>query len=198
MAKKVKSFAVDEEIYEAVFSMFKQNYVDVNISYCLNKYLKELLSYLRAIEGELKKNSGFDVPMSFIIESVTREPMFSFLESTPAPGMDESPLQIKVKEFQRKYDTDVKKYPDQVAKYDVAAIDSNVPSSKVIKYIVKAVIEELRTGGKVPDDRYGEILRETGGKGLQKKMREKVAPVFEKIDPDLKDVIKRVRKRGRK
>jgi hypothetical protein len=186
MAKKVKSFAVDEEIYEAVFGMFKQNYVDVNISYCLNKYLKELLSYLQAIEGELKRNSELDVPMSFVIESVTREPLFSFLDSTPAQGMNESPLQIRVKEFQRKYDTDVKKYPEQAAKYDINAIDGNVPSSKFLKAIVKSVIEELTTLGKLPDDRYTEIVREVGGKGLQKKIREDIAPKFAKIDPTIK------------
>jgi len=186
MTKKVKSFAVDEEIYEAVFSMFKQNYVDVNISYCLNKYLKELLYYFRAIEGELKKSSELDVPMSFIIESVAREPLFSFLESTPAPGMDESPSQIKVKEFQRKYDTEIKKYPEQAGKYNINAIDGNVPSSKFLKAIVKSVIEELTTLGKLPDDRYTEIVREAGGKGLQKKIREDIAPKFAKIDPTIK------------
>ncbi|MBA4390620.1 MAG: hypothetical protein C0399_06765 [Syntrophus sp. (in: bacteria)] len=183
MAKKVKSFAVDEEIYEAVSGMFKQNYVDVNISYCLNKYLKELLTYLRAIENELNRTPELDVTMSFIIDSITRNPLFEVLDSTPAPGMAESPLRARVLEFQGKYDTNVKKYPDQVAKYDVGAIDDNVPSAKVIKYIVKAVIEELTTKGPVPDDRHTELARETGGKSLQKKFREKIVPVLNKIDP---------------
>jgi hypothetical protein len=183
MPKKVKSFALEEEIYEDVSSLFKENYVDVNISYCVNKYLKELQSYLRSIEKELKGSSVFDVPMSYIIEQVTREPIFPVLSATGVPGMTESPLRSRVIEFQGKYDTNVKKYPDQVIKYDVNAIDDNVPSSHVIKYIVKAVIEELSTKGPMSVDRGREIAREIGGKPLEKKLREKIAPAFDKIDP---------------
>jgi hypothetical protein len=183
MPKKVKSFALEEEIYEDVSTLFKENYVDVNISYCVNKYLKELQSYLRAIEKELKGSSTFDVPMSYIIEQVTREPIFPLWGTTAVPGMTESPLHSRVAEFQGKYDINVKKYPDQVVKYDVSAIDDNVPSSQVIKFIVKAVIEQLTTKGPLSVDRGGEIAREIGGKGLEKKLREKVVPAFDRIDP---------------
>lgn len=183
MPKKVKSFALEEEIYEDVSSLFKENYVDVNISYCVNKYLKELQSYLRAIQKELKAYSAFDVPMSYIIEEVAREPIFPMLSTSTVPGMTESPLHSSVMEFQKKYDTNIKKYPEKVTQYDVNAIDENVPSSHVIKYIVKAVIDELTTKGPMPVDRAREIAREIGGKPLEKKLREKIAPALDKIDP---------------
>ncbi len=192
MPKKVKSFALEEEIYEDVSSLFKENYVDVNISYCVNKYLKELQSYLRSIEKELKDTSGFDVPMSYIIEQVTREPIFPVLSATVHTGMSESPLHGKVMEFQRNYDTKIKRYPEKAIQFDVNAIDDNVPALKIIEYIAKAAVEEILTRGKVPDDRYTEIIRKIGGKGLQKKMREKIAPALNKIDPDIKDVVKAV------
>ena len=64
--------------------------------------------------------------------------------------------------------------------------------------VAKAVVEELMAMGKLPDDRYGEIVREVGGKGLQKKIREKIAPKMEKIDPNLKTIIEKVRKGSKK
>jgi hypothetical protein len=197
MAKKAKSFAVDEEIYEAVFSMFKQNYVDVNISYCVNKYLKELLSYLRAMEGALKELPEFDVPMSFIIDSVAREPIFKSLNSTPGAGMTESTVRLEIKEHQRRYDMEVKKYPGQAAKYDISAIDDNVPNAQVIKYIIKTAYEVFKSGGKFPDDRAVEIAREIGDKNLQKKLREKVVPALDRIDPDVKDIVNKFKRRSK-
>ena len=53
--KKVKSFTMDEGPYEALFGMFKAHYVDVSLSYCLNKYIKELLRYSEAIQGEMNR-----------------------------------------------------------------------------------------------------------------------------------------------
>ena len=50
--KKIKSFTMDEEPYEALFGMFKGNYVDVSLSYCLNKYIKEFLRYVEAIQAK--------------------------------------------------------------------------------------------------------------------------------------------------
>ena len=43
MRKKVKLFALEKRPYERLFQMFKDNYVEIRVSYCVNRYLKEFL-----------------------------------------------------------------------------------------------------------------------------------------------------------
>ena len=63
--KKIKTFTVDEDIYNALVSMFKEYGADVSISYYLDGCLKDLLKYLRTLDDlrkrEPEKIHGTDV-----------------------------------------------------------------------------------------------------------------------------------------
>jgi hypothetical protein len=67
MAKKIKTFTVDEGIYNGLIAKFKENKVEVSVSLYLNNCLKDLLRYLEFIEKELRR-AGYTVPMNFVIK----------------------------------------------------------------------------------------------------------------------------------
>ena len=192
MNKKVKSFTMDEEPYEALFKMFKENYVDVSISYFLNKAIKELVVYLQGIQSELNRSPELKVPMPYIIETVVREPLYKYLDEELSEGMTESLLKREVKELKRKYDLHIGKNPDQEVNYDIEKIDKNVSIATLMKYLADGVLNEIRRRGALTDDEYIEMIRRNGGKGLQMKLREDVAPFVNKIDPPVGDVVKKI------
>ena len=62
--KKIKTFTVDEDIYNALVSMFKEYGADVSISYYLDGCLKDFLKYLRTLNDLRKRerrDTGTDV-----------------------------------------------------------------------------------------------------------------------------------------
>lgn len=71
MAKKIKSFTVDEEIYNRLVSMFKKYGAKTSISLYLNNKLEEMLAYLEEIE-QAKRGNKSTVPMSFVIDEMVR------------------------------------------------------------------------------------------------------------------------------
>jgi len=185
MAKKVKSFTIEEEPYEELSKIFRENYVDVSISYFLNKAIKELLQYLKSIQEEIKRSGDIKVPMSYIVENTVREPLYK--------SFDSSEIKKEVKEFQRKYDIHIKKNPEKISEYDVEKIDDDVSIAQVIKYVTKGVMKQLKERRELTDEEYLELVRETGGKGLRKKLNTKIIPAMDKIDPDLKDIAAKIR-----
>lgn len=195
MPKKVKSFTIDEEPYEALFKMFKENYVDVSISYFLNKTIKELLAYLESIQQEVKR-SELKVPMSYIIETAVRGTLFKVLDEQPSGGT-ESPLQQEARRLQKEYDIHIGKNPKEADNYDVSKIDKDVPLSVIVKAAVDSAIKDLFRKGGLTDDEVVENFRRIGGKGAQKKIREDVVPLLNKIDPPVGELAKKIL-RGKK
>jgi hypothetical protein len=191
MAKKVMSFTLDREPYEALFKMFKENYVDVSISSYLNRAIKELLTHLQSVQDEVKR-LGLKVPMSYVIETAARGTLFKALDSEAAEGVTESSLERQAREYQRKYDLHVGKNPEEAEKYDVDKIDKNVPFSAIVKYLTDSVLEEIGRRGRTTDDDYIDRMRKIGGKGLEKKLREDIAPFVQKIDPPVGEVVKKI------
>jgi hypothetical protein len=179
MPKKVKSFAMEEEPYEELFRIFKDSYAEVNISYCMNKYVKDLLRYLKPISQALKDSSDYNVPMAFIIETKAREPLFKFLDGDPSPGADESSLAQELRELQRKYDEHTKKNPP-VRRDTADELGKHLPIGALAKYIAKMMVEDARNLGKTPDDRFREAAREIGGEELIQFMRDRLAPALER------------------
>lgn len=175
--KKVKSFTMDEGPYEALFGMFKANYVDVSLSYCLNKYIKELLRYLEAIQGEMIRSGQYTMPMSFVIETVARKPIFQVPEDKLSGGSEESPLMAEVKDLQREYDRYNKKGGAEVDEAQSRELDTMTAMLKFAKVVAKVAAREI-TGHKLTDDEYIEMFRKEGGKPLQKAVRERIAPAM--------------------
>ena len=187
---------MDEEPYEALFKMFKENYVDVSISYYLNKAIKELVVYLQGIQSELNRSPELKVPMPYIIETVVREPLYKYLDEELSEGMTESPLKREARELKRKYDLHIGKNPDQEANYDIEKIDKNVPFSEVIKYLTDGVINEIAKRGMLTDE-YAENARIAGKKGVIKKIREDVGPAVNKLEHPIKEIVKKIKASGK-
>jgi len=196
MNKKVKSFTMDEEPYEALFKMFKENYVDVSISYYLNKAIKELLVYLQGIQAELSRSPELKVPMPYIIETVAREPLYKYLDGELSEGMTESPLKREARELKRKYDLHIGKNPDQEVNYDIDKIDKNVPFSEVFKFITDGVINEIAKRGMLTDE-YVENIRVAGKKGVLKKIREDIVPAMDKFEHPINEFVKKIKASGK-
>jgi len=175
--KKVKSFTMDEGPYEALFGMFKANYVDVSLSYCLNKYIKELLRYLEAIQGEMNRTGQYTMPMSFVIETVARKPIFQVPEDKLSAGSEESPLMAEVKDLQSENDRYNKKGGAEGDESKSRELDTMTEMLKFAKVVAKVAAREI-TGHKLTDDEYIEMFRKEGGKPLQKAVRERLAPAM--------------------
>jgi hypothetical protein len=175
MRKTAKSFAVEEEQYDKLFKLFRENYVEVSISYCVNRYIREFLEYLTAIQTALKKGSSYTVPMTYIIETMAREPIFKKFD-TEAAVIEE------VRELQKKYETYIRKHPGKEAEFDKESIVKDGSFFKYLKAIMKMiVVEETKLGRELTDDEMVDMFRESGGKGLQKYIREDIAPKVERI-----------------
>jgi hypothetical protein len=179
MRKKAKSFAVDEEAYNELNEIFKENYVEVSISYCINRYIKEYLSYLKTVRKEIQQDSSYTVPMSFIIETMAREPIFKRFDS-------EISAKAEADSLQNKYDTYIKKYPEKAKEFDIDAIEGKLPLKDVVGLFIRAYWEEIKNKGMTDDEvvamirNYGEE-KGIGGKAFQKGIRTKLKPMIEKL-----------------
>lgn len=175
MRKTAKSFAVEEEQYDKLFKLFRENYVEVSISYCVNRYIREFLEYLTAVQAELKKGSSYTVPLTYIIETVAREPIFKKFDT-------ESAVTEEVKELQKKYEIYIRKNPGMETEFDKNSIVKDGSFFKHLKAVMKmVVVEEAKLGRELTDDEMVDMVRETGGKGLQKYIREEIKPKMERI-----------------
>ena len=75
--KKIKTFSVDEEIYNSLVSMIKESGAEVSLSYFVDKCLKGLYNQLKNIEKERQDSDAGVVPMSFYIDSIVRSELIS-------------------------------------------------------------------------------------------------------------------------
>lgn len=70
--RKIKTFNVDEDVYNKLLGMFKKYGVNASLSSFVNNCLKELITNLEEVEQLLQKDPSFKVPMSFVIGETTR------------------------------------------------------------------------------------------------------------------------------
>ena len=180
MRKKVKSFALEDGPYEKLFELFKENYVEISLSYCINKYIKEFLEYLNTIQNELKKDKSYTVPMTYIIETIAREPIFKKFDT-------ESSIKEEAKDLQKRYEAYIKKYPEKKQEFDIESIEKEESFVKVLKAITKAMKEVVRQGRDLTDDEYREIVRKEG-KGFVKYVRENITPKIKRNKKQKKEV----------
>jgi hypothetical protein len=193
MPKKVKSFAMEEEPYEKLFQIFKNSYAEVNISYCLNKYVKDLLRYIEPIQETLKTSTEYNVPMSFILEKTAREPLFKYLDETPSQGMTESSLTKELRNLQEKYDEHVKKNPSVNQVNDIEGLAKKYPIAQFLTYMAKMMAEDTKNFGKTPDDRFREVALEIGGKELVEFINNRFVPAMNKVNPDINQAMKKLK-----
>lgn len=184
MRKKVKSFALEDGPYEQLYEMFKENYVEIGLSYCINRYIKEFLVYLTSIKKAIEDGGIYTVPMSYIIETAAREPTFKIFDS-------ESSIKAEADDLQSKFDVYIKKNPEKVKELDTDNIRAELEYTKIAKMLIKIKWEEMKSGRYLTGDENREEIKKIGGNELLKGLRTKVRPIalkLEKYDPDLMDL----------
>jgi hypothetical protein len=72
MAKKIKSFTTDEDVYNRLVTMFKEYGAESSISMYLNNKLKDLLNNLEFLEKGFR-DENISVPMSFVIDELVKK-----------------------------------------------------------------------------------------------------------------------------
>jgi hypothetical protein len=70
--RKIKTFNVEEDVYNKLLAIFKQYGVNASLSSFVNNCLGELLTHLQEIEVMKKKYSESKLPMPFVINEMTK------------------------------------------------------------------------------------------------------------------------------
>ena len=188
MRKKAKSFAVEEDQYNDLFDLFKENYVEISISYCINRYIKEFLEYLKQVEKTLHKDASFTVPMAFVIEAMAREPVFRKFDS-------DSAIRDEVEVLQEKYNIYIKKNPEKAGELDATTLSDELEFTKTVRWLAKVALFEVKMGREPTPDELQDIGVQVGGKQFLKAFRVKMGPIAQRLakyDPDLNDVYSRI------
>jgi hypothetical protein len=141
MAKKIKSFTVDEDVYNRLVSIFKENRAETSISLYLNNNLKSLLELLEDLEKGIKE-MNYSIPMSYIIDEIVKNSEYSGrLSSEPyEEKLLVSDLEMALNDWQKSYDADQKGIPYEY--YDM------IQTGKYVLSKDKKFIIEKETGKK--------------------------------------------------
>jgi hypothetical protein len=70
--RKIKTFNVDEDVYNGLLATFKKYGVNASLSSFVNNCLIELLTHLQEVEQASKNNPAYKIPMSFIISDLMK------------------------------------------------------------------------------------------------------------------------------
>lgn len=70
--RKIKTFNVDEDVYNGLLSMFKKYEINASLSSFVNNCLIEVLSHIQEVEALKQKHPDYKVPMSFVISEMTK------------------------------------------------------------------------------------------------------------------------------
>jgi len=105
MAKKIKSFTVDEDVYNRLVAMFKKYGAETSISMYLGNKIKNLLENLEDLEKGIQE-MNYSIPMSFIIDETVKQSERSGRISNEIYEEDcpISDLQMILNEWQEDYD----------------------------------------------------------------------------------------------
>ena len=147
--KKIKTFSVEVEAYDALIAMFSESSAEVSVSYYVDKCLKELARYLKTMKTEKEQSEEYTVPLSFIIERVVRSPIMSLDDSIPAPGMFVKDYEREIYWWQQEYEAQIQKMPSQFW--------GLVKSGKFAISADKKVVTNLKSGFKYTLDEDGDI-----------------------------------------
>lgn len=135
MAKKIKSFTVDEDIYNRLVSMFKKYGAETSISMYLNNEVKWILERLEDLEKGIKE-MNCSIPMSYIIDKTVRNSDRSG-KLAREPYQEEVPvseLELALEDWQKSYDADQKGIPYEY--YDWVQM-GNYVLSKDKKFLIE-------------------------------------------------------------
>lgn len=173
MAKKVKSFNVDEAAYNSMIALLKEYEAEASISSFLDKYLRELLAYFKTLEGELSDHEEYKDIMRFIIDAKATSPLVQIPDKeTPGEGeVGTNRITTRTLEPQVFNAVAMEGGPEnetEISDIDVSELDEEVhywrdeyEASK--KRLSRAFVKHLRTGKfALSTDRRYLIEKETG------------------------------------
>jgi hypothetical protein len=150
MAKKIKSFTVDEDIYNRLISMFKKYKAETSISEYLSNELKGLLWNLEDIEKGIKE-MNYSIPMQFVIDDTVRScgnPHRLSREPDERTGV--SALEQILMDTQDEYEADKKGVPRE---YYRRLQSGTFKLSNDKKFLI-----DKKTGEKFISDGMGQLL----------------------------------------
>jgi hypothetical protein len=150
MAKKIKSFTVNEDTYNRLVSMFKKYQAETSISGYLNNKLKGLLVYFEDMEKGIKE-MNYSIPMQFVIDDTVRgsaNPHHLSSEPEQTPGISE--LEQTLIYTQEDYEADKEGIPREFYKW--LKFD-NLTLSNDKKFLI-----EKNTGVKFISDGMGHLM----------------------------------------
>jgi len=110
MVKKIKSFTVEEDAYDALVRIFKESGTDASVSLFVNKCLKELSVILENVDKELKQSKQYTVPMSFIIKSIVESNEILGI-GKDIPDESESKFELMLREWHEEYEAKQQNIP---------------------------------------------------------------------------------------
>lgn len=70
--RKIKTFNVDEDVYNGLLATFRKYEVNASLSSFVNNCLSELLDHLQDVETVKQKYPESKLPMSFVISEMTK------------------------------------------------------------------------------------------------------------------------------
>lgn len=163
MAKKIKTFNVDEGIYNSLVKMFKRYNVDVSLSSYVNGCLNTLLVNLKDLEEGLRhvtiSGKKLSVPMSFIINSIVANkgvPKDYDDDEADYAYMKEFVLTTELEDWQYDYDSQKRKIPVQFMRLLASELYDLSPDKK---YLI-----EKKTGKKYIAGKTRNTIIEVKGK----------------------------------
>lgn len=188
MRKKVKSFALEDGPYEKLATIFKENYVDIGLSYCVNRYIKEFVEYLQSVEGELQKDPSYSMPMSFIIETRAREPVFRKFDSAIS-------VKEEVGELQAQFNAYIKKSPARPREQDMANLSDELIFTKLVQVLLKIILQEKKMGRELTGAETRDFITKIYGKDYLEKIGTQENLITDKLDsydPDLRELFTKI------
>jgi hypothetical protein len=105
MVKKIKSFTVDENVYNRLISMFKEHGAETSISMYLNNQVKWLLEHLEDLENGIREKN-YSIPMSYVIDEIVKNAGRSgrLSDETHQKEFPVSELEMILNDWQEQYD----------------------------------------------------------------------------------------------
>jgi hypothetical protein len=104
MPKKIKSFTVDEQIYNALVGKFKTNKANSSISLFLNHCLTQLNEHLDIMGQALANEKDLTVPMGFVIDEMAYRVINGLSD-------DDTEVYSRLMDLQEDYEADSKGIP---------------------------------------------------------------------------------------
>jgi len=145
MVKKIKSFTVEEDVYDALVKIFKDSGTDASVSLFVNKCLKELSVILENVDKVLGESKQYTVPMSYVIKSIVERNEILGI-GKDIPDEFESKFELMIREWQEEYEAKQQNIPVEFIPLIKGGLFSLSPNKRAV--IEKKTGKRYISGGR--------------------------------------------------